>query len=415
MYLDYYQLTKEPFYMTPDPDLLFLSADQGQALASIIDWVEHRKGFISIIGEVGVGKTTILRSYLEPSDKQVFKTIYIFEANVSFNEILNTIYQALGLVPETDDLLEMANHLHLILINEYEQGHLVVLVIYEAQNMTAETLENLRKLSALETSEDKLLQIVLVGQPELEENLNMWELTQINQRIVQRTHINPFSRRESVQYIQHRLAQAGRQDIAVFRKSALNYIIRHARGIPKVLNILCGDALVAGFGRREKRISARTAKKVIADFEGTIMEPFLSGRLLALLAVIFLAGYIFLISPFKDQVLSKSGQMTTARNPAPGSKPVENAVDPETVKAPPIKPGIQSPPQQPKPKPVKSNFPVKRVVKKGDTLYSLTRDVYGTANKELIERVKQQNKQINKDNKIVVGDKLSFPEPKKRN
>jgi general secretion pathway protein A len=412
-YLDYYQLTKEPFDITPNPDILFLSPSHREALASISDGVTHRKGFISILGEVGVGKTTILRSYIEQIDKSVFKTIYILYADVSFKELLKTVCQELGVAPETDDLLEMVNHLHLILIDEYKQGHMVVLIIDEAQNMTVETLEHLRMLSNLETSEDKLLQIILIGQLEFEEKLNQWELRQLNQPIVLRARILPFSRRESVQYIQHRLAKAGRQDIALFKKAALNYIMRHARGIPRVINILCGNALVIGFGKQEKAISARTAKEAIADFEGNKKKPILFRLLIAAAALILLAGYIVLISPFKERVLSKFGQMTTSQKPAPGVNQNENVVVPEKVKTAPIKKEIGPPPKERKQKPVKS-FPVKRVVKKGDTLYSLVRDVYGIANNELIAQVKQQNKQIKKDNKIAVGDKLSFPEPKKR-
>ena len=356
MYLDYYQLTKEPFHITPNLEFLFLSPSQREALASIMYGVKQRKGFIAIIGEVGVGKTTILRSYLEQADKQLLKTIYIFHANISFKELLRTMYQELGIAPETDDLFEMVNRLHLILIDEYKQGHIVVLIIDEAQNMTVETLENLRMLSNLETSEDKLLQIVLVGQPEFEEKLNLWELRQLNQRIVLRTHIIPFSRRESVEYIQHRLAKAGRQDIALFRKSALNYIIRHARGIPRVINILCGNALVTGFGYQEKKISARTAKEVIADFEGKKKKPVLFKWLLALSALILLAGYILLISPFKDQVLSNSGEKTILGNAAPSVNPIEKEDVPETVKTAVVKKEIDPSSEEKKPKPAKSNF-----------------------------------------------------------
>ncbi len=414
MYLDYYQLTKEPFNTTPNPEFLFLSPSHREALASIIYGVNHRKGFVAIIGEVGVGKTTILRSYLEQVDKSAFKTIYILYANVSFKELLKSVYQELGVAPETDDLPEMVNQLHLILIDENKQGHMVVLIIDEAQNMTVETLEILRMLSNVETSEDKLLQIVLIGQLEFEEKLNQWELRQLNQRIVLRARIIPFSRRESVQYIQNRLAKAGRLDIALFKKAALNYIIRYARGIPRVINILCGNALVIGFGRQEKAISARTAKAVIADFEGNKKKPILIRLLIASAILILLAGYIVLISPFKDQVLSKFAQMTTSQKPALDVNQNEYVVVPEKVKTAPIKTEIGQPLKERKEKSVKSNFPVKRVVKKGDTLYSLVRDVYGTANNELIEQVKQQNKQLKKDNKIVVGDKLSFPEPKKK-
>ena len=208
MYQHFYHLKKEPFHITPDPEFLFLSPSHKQALGSIIYGVKNRKGFIVITGEVGVGKTTILRSYLEGVTKEKTKIIYIFNANVSFQNLLRTIYKELGVLPKAEDVVEMLNELYQILMEEYKQGNTVLLIVDEAQNMPIRTLENLRMLSNLETSKDKLLQIVLIGQSEFENIINQHNLRQLKQRIAIRSTIVPFTEDESTAYIKHRLAKA---------------------------------------------------------------------------------------------------------------------------------------------------------------------------------------------------------------
>ncbi|MDH3772231.1 MAG: AAA family ATPase, partial [Nitrospirota bacterium] len=178
MYLAYYGLQREPFHTTPDPSFLFLSPSHKEALGAIIYGVEKRKGFIAIIGEVGTGKTSILRAYLERKAPQKQKTIYIFNPVLSFHELLIAIFRGLELVPRHDDVPEMVNQLHEALVAEFQAGGTVVLAIDEAQNMPVETLENLRMLSNLETSTDKLIQIILLGQPELDSLLKQSSLRQ---------------------------------------------------------------------------------------------------------------------------------------------------------------------------------------------------------------------------------------------
>ncbi|MGO9952004.1 MAG: AAA family ATPase [Dissulfurispiraceae bacterium] len=446
MYLKFYNLEKEPFHITPNPAFLYSSPSHKEALAVITYGVDQRKGFIAIFGEVGLGKTTIIRSYLEQADKQALKTIYILNPDVSFRGLLKAIYLELEIVPESDDLSEMVNQLYLVLIAEYKQGHTVVLIIDEAQNLPIETLENLRLLSNLETPEDKLIQIVFVGQPELEEKLNLNELRQLNQRIVMRAHIMPFSRRQSVAYIQHRLSKAGRNDIAVFTNAALRRIITRAQGNPRIINILCGNALATGFGYQEEQISARTAKEVIADFEGKKKTDYLIWLISTVSLALITVG-IWWISPHSDQVLSKVREIFTAQSPEPSITRSETITVPEQVKASPMKIEVEPPTEKETSKTVastepvkappmetdvarpaektasksdkstfqlgKTTFPVKRVVKKGDTLYSLVREVYGVSNKELIARVKKQNKRIGKNDKIESGQKLIFPAPAK--
>ena len=194
MYLDFYHLKREPFQVTPDPEFLYLSPSHKEALAAIVYGVEQRKGIIAVTGEVGTGKTTILRSYLGQADPERLKSAYVFNPNVSFPVLLQTIFQELGIPPESGEASEMVDRFHRYLIEEYEKDHTVVLFIDEAQNMPVETLENLRMLSNLESSEDKLLQIVLCGQPELESLLGRNELRQLKSRIAVRANISPLSR-----------------------------------------------------------------------------------------------------------------------------------------------------------------------------------------------------------------------------
>src|SRR4030043_900612 len=221
MYQDFYRLKKDPFHIPPGPEFLFLSPSHKQALGSIVYGVKNRKGFVVITGEVGVGKTTILRSYLEGVAKQKTKIIYIFNANVSFQNLLRTIYKELGVHVKTDDVVEMLNDLYQILMEEYKQGNTVLVIVDEAQNMPVETLENLRMLSNLETSKDKLIQIVLIGQYEFEEILNLHELRQLKQRIVIRSTIVPLSGKGGMAYIRHRLEKAALNGTPVFTKGAM--------------------------------------------------------------------------------------------------------------------------------------------------------------------------------------------------
>jgi type II secretory pathway predicted ATPase ExeA len=278
MYIDYYGFTKQPFQTTPDADFLFLSPSHKEALASIIYGIEQRKGFIAITGEVGVGKTLILRSYLETVEKTKQKTIYIFNPSVTFESLLITILKELGVTPVSGQATEMVTQLHELSIAEYRNGGVVVLVIDEAQNIPAETLEGIRMLSNLETSTEKLVQIVLVGQPELEALLDRHDLRQVRERIAVHARILPLTKAESFAYIDHRLAHAGVDERPIFSKDALDLIVNTAKGIPRRLNIICDSALITGFGYQQSTISRKIAKEVIADFRGPGFLDYWKGR-----------------------------------------------------------------------------------------------------------------------------------------
>jgi general secretion pathway protein A len=286
MYLDFYRLHREPFRITPDPEFLYLSPGHKEALAAIAYGVEQRKGIIAVTGEVGTGKTTILRSYLDRADPERLKSAYVFNPNVSFPALLQTIFRELGIPPGSDDASGRVERFHQYLIEEYRKDNAVVLFIDEAQNTPVETLENLRMLSNLESSEDKLLQIVLCGQPELERLLGRNELRQLKSRIAVRADIPPLSRKESLAYFRHRMSISSKDGSGIFTRAALERIVRKAKGNPRAINVLCDNALITGYGSGETKVTFRTAGEIIADMEGRT-APGIPGWALASIGLLF--------------------------------------------------------------------------------------------------------------------------------
>ena len=311
MYLQHYGFKTDPFHITPDPRFFYLSASHKEAYASMVYGLKKRKGFIAVIGEVGLGKTTVVRSFLQQKSSQTeIKTIFIFNPAVSFQGLLHQICEELeiefptSLHTDSDNTSEIVKHLHHVLIEEYARGNLIVLVIDEAQNMPVETLENLRMLSNLETTQNKLLQIFLVGQPELERKLNQPELRQLKQRLAIRSTLKSLNKKETVQYIEHRLKKAGLPKQTVFTRRALRLIHQYAKGNPRRINILCDNALVTGFGYGVRRIGPGIIKEVNRDFLGADRR---SGKLAwcATIAAVFLiVGGGFWYSPYGASIKS---------------------------------------------------------------------------------------------------------------
>jgi general secretion pathway protein A len=288
MYLQYFGLTQEPFHITPDPRFFYLSPSHKEAIAAFIYGIKNRKGFIAVIGEVGLGKTTVLRTFLEQQEtRHKIKTVFVFNPNVTFKGLLKIIYAELGLqLPQTsspksqddtsaptqeaasDVIFDIVQNLHIEMMREFAQGTTVVLIIDEAQNMPIDTLENLRMLSNLESTTNKLLQIVLIGQPELEKTLNRQELRQLKQRIAIRSILRPLNKKQSLEYIRHRLKKAGLQGKIPFTRNALRLIYKYSRGTPRSINILCDNALVTGYGYGKRIIGGKIIREVSHDLQG---------------------------------------------------------------------------------------------------------------------------------------------------
>jgi general secretion pathway protein A len=329
MYTRFYGFTTEPFQNTPDLDFLFLSPNHKEALACIEYGIAQRKGFIAITGEVGVGKTILLRCYLTKVDASKQKTIYILNPRVSFDSLLSTILKELGAEPVAGPATQKLNQLHEVLIAEYRNDHTVVLIIDEAQNIPIETLESIRMLSNLETATEKLIQIVLVGEPELDALLNRHELRQVRERIVLRARIAPLTKTESEDYIDHRLSLVRREPRAVFSKQALDRIVKSANGIPRRLNVLCDAVLITGFGYRQAIITGRIADEAIAGFNGSsrsqparrLQTRYAVGMLSVVLMVVF---YLFYLSAIPGITVSGPSEDTHQNKKA--AKPVVGSI-----------------------------------------------------------------------------------------
>jgi general secretion pathway protein A len=296
MYLKYYDLEAEPFNVTPDPDFLYLSPSHREAFASLVYAVENRKGFVALTGEVGTGKTTVLRAYMRHIKKKPIRAVYLFNSNVSFDHLLETLLHELGVKVKNKTGAWMLPWLQWFLVQLFQKGFNVVLVVDEAQNMPVDTLEKLRVLSNLETTKDKLLQIILAGQPELDEKLNRYELRQLNQRISLRVGIRPLTSEQSRAYIQHRLQQVGGVPNEVFAPAAINAIVKHAQGIPRVLNTIASNAIITGAGYRQKPIGARVVGEVVSDLKIGASRKFLrwasAAGIAAAAAVCVFAGFL---------------------------------------------------------------------------------------------------------------------------
>lgn len=266
MYTQFYGFSEKPFELTPDPKFLYLSPSHREALASMIYGINERRGFISITGEVGTGKTTLIYTLLSNLSEKV-KPIFIYHTTITFEEFLAKILLDLKVSLHEEDktslLLKLSDYLRIKMAPE----ETLAIIIDEGQNLPQETLEEFRMLSNVETSKTKLLQILLVGQPELKEKLNSKELRQLKQRIGLRRSLQPLNPQECREYIEHRLNLVGSSASKVLTSDAIGLIVHYSKGIPRTINILCDNAFLIGYSFSQKKIDEKIIKEVIEDME----------------------------------------------------------------------------------------------------------------------------------------------------
>jgi len=274
LYAEFYGFRTEPFHVTPDATLIFLTKGHREAIGVLEYGLRVRKGFIVLTGEVGVGKTTMLRHSLRRLDPASSAIVYVLQPSLTPHQLISFIWEELtGEIdpvqqPWASDTGELIRRLLFRLKALHDSGKLIVIVIDEAQNMPVETLESLRLLSNLESDKQKFLQIVLAGQPELDEKLERHELRQLNQRIAVRTRIDNLSTTEALAYIQYRIDIAAGRHLEIFTPSALAYIAAAAAGNPRRLNIFCDNALINGMGHRAAVVTRDIAAEAIAPHLG---------------------------------------------------------------------------------------------------------------------------------------------------
>ena len=269
MYLEYYGLKEPPFTITPNPRFLFYSAKHREAFNHLLYGIRERKGFVQLTGEVGAGKTTLCRALLEQLGEN-FSTALILNPALNADLLIKSIAMEFNLQVKGMDRLEILAEINKFLLHQVEQGKDTVLIIDEAQDLTLELLEQVRLLSNLETDERKLVQIILMGQPELRDRLNDHRLRQLRQRITVRYHLEPLKRNEISQYIQHRLQVSGANGAPYFTTPAIWRIHNYSNGIPRLINAVCDKCLLAGFVQQRDRIDFRMVGRAMRELEGHI-------------------------------------------------------------------------------------------------------------------------------------------------
>jgi general secretion pathway protein A len=344
MYLSFFGLNEKPFAITPDPRYLYLSARHAEALAHLLYGVNEAGGFVQLTGEVGTGKTTIIRSLLAQIPKNA-EIALILNPRMTAPEFLLTICEELGIgVPDdsTNSLKDLVDILSHYLLRAHSQGKRIVLVVDEAQNLAPDVLEQVRLLTNLETNTQKLLQIILIGQPELRELLARNELRQLAQRITGRYHLDPLSEEETSAYVRHRLRVAG-ATTDIFTVRALKEVHRLSTGVPRVINVICDRALLGAYTQDKHHVSASLVCRSAAEVFGKRIAPFWLpwAATAATVVVVALAG-VGIWQWFANAAAGAPAEQTQESTPQAGS-PTQAMAGTLPTSA----PAVQTPPPPP--------------------------------------------------------------------
>lgn len=318
MYCNYFGFREKPFNITPNPRFLYLSKHHKEAFAHLLYGIKNHAGFIELTGEVGTGKTTVLRTMLGQLDESSCRSALILNPCLSALELLRNINREFGIPHEGLENGALLEELNRFLLAENRAGKTVVLVIDEAQNLAPQVLEQIRLISNLETESDKLIQIVLAGQPELNDLLAKPELRQLAQRITVKYHLLPMDFDDSSHYIRHRIQVAGGGGWINFTSDTMKKIYRFSKGSPRLINIACDRALLTAYTEDTGEITARITSAAIAELKGGSKSPAFSKKLILsiILSALFLAvvaiGAFRLHEKGKDLAGKAAGQASQA-------------------------------------------------------------------------------------------------------
>ncbi|MGA7080213.1 MAG: AAA family ATPase [Terriglobales bacterium] len=267
MYKEFFGLRANPFNVNPDPRYLFLTRHTEEALACLTYGIQSRKGFVLLTGEVGTGKTTLINKLMEWLRMQQVATAFIFNSRMDVPQFLDFMMADFGIPCDGHSKSQILQRLYNWLLDRYRAGETAVLVVDEAQNLTDEVLEEIRMLTNLETFTEKLMQIVLVGQPELEQRLKQPQLRQLRQRLTLRAKTHPLNLEETKSYVTQRLRIAGSNGEPIFEPDAVMALFRYSVGIPRIVNLLAEHCLVSAFVDQKKTVSADVVDSVARDFD----------------------------------------------------------------------------------------------------------------------------------------------------
>ena len=439
MYERYFGFAENPFRLTPDPQYLYLSESHKEALASLIWGVQARTGFVVVLGEAGTGKTTLLRHFLGRLDQSV-KTVGILNTSVAFEEMLGFVLRDLGINPAGPSKTEALEAFNRYVHTEFDAGRNVVILVDEAQNLSPTALEELRLLSNFETTKVKLVQIILAGQPRLRAMLANSELQQVRQRISLVCALDPLNLRDTAAYIAYRLQVAGYRGKRLFTRRAVFTVWKHSHGIPRLINVICGNALIAAYGAGRMRIGSRLVRAVATDLERALKvhRPWPGSskwwwRMAAALTIVLLGlGVEPLLSRYSSSVWHALSQLAYERSsraydplPAPaktsadGASPVPFHMEEAGSGSPPavsasrdydslllqlLRASVPDPL-------IREPVPLLKTltVRPGDTLSSMATSVYGEASPLVLDLVMTANPELKSIDRISVGHELVFP------
>jgi len=275
MYKSFFGLKENPFNANPDPRYLYLTKEIEEALSCLMYGIQTRKGFLTLTGEVGTGKTTLVNRLLDWLHLRRTRTAFLFNSRMNSNQLLDFVLAEFDIACESRSKSQQLMNLNSWLLERYRAGETVVLIIDEAQNLTFPVLEEIRLLTNLETPTEKLLQIVLSGQPELEEKLKLPQLRQLRQRIILRSKTNPLSKEQTSDYITERLRIAGAapDQSPIFSAKAVETVHLYSLGIPRVINLLCEHSLVNAFAEQRQTIEPEIVEEIAREFQLDEVEP----------------------------------------------------------------------------------------------------------------------------------------------